>query len=96
MALDPDLLEELESVYKAWAEAEAEEAERHKYPHLHRYLDWAETWAATVSPAYFSGSHTYRWLHKMGPRATQLWRDPSLLDGDGAVSSPTRSHAKRQ
>lgn len=76
MALDPDLLEELDSVYAAWVEAEAEEAEaeeaeRHKYPHMYRYLDWAETWAATVSPAYFSGSRTYRWLRGMG-------RDPLL------------------
>lgn len=61
--MDPGLVAELERVYNAW---ETAEAERQKYPHMYRYLDWAETWAATVSPAYFSGSHAYRWLQGMG------------------------------
>ena len=57
------MLEELERVYAEW---EAAEAWRARYPHLHRFVQWAQAWESTVSPAYFSGSQTYRWLRAMG------------------------------
>jgi len=57
------MTDELERLYAEWQETEAW---RERYPHLYRYLLWVQRWSCTVSPAYFSGSQTYRWLQGMG------------------------------
>ena len=59
--------DELERCYAEWEAAEREhKAWQARTPHLQRALRQAEAFAATVSPAYFSGSQTYRWLQGLG------------------------------
>ena len=64
----PDEIDDavLEDAYAAWETAEREHAAwQARTPHLQRALRRAEAFAATVSPAYFSGSQTYRWLQTL-------------------------------
>lgn len=62
---------ELEASYQAWQRAEREHAAwQARTPHLQRVLRWAAAFEESVSPAYFSGSATYRWLQGVRGAAT--------------------------